>query len=70
MEPTKEITTTPTGSDTVGVGGEHDVVPVVPPSSSDDGQRMVRETGIMPDRATAEIIEVREQITVPTTDTL
>lgn len=68
MEPTKEITTTPTGSDTVGIGGEHDVVPVVPPSSSDDGQRMVRETGIMPDRATAEIIEMREQITVPTTD--
>lgn len=63
MEPKNEIITTPTGSDTVGVGGEHDIVPVVPPSSSNDGQRMVRAAGIM---ATVAEVVVREQVAVLT----
>lgn len=62
MEPKNEIITTPIGSDTVGVGGERDIVPVVPPSLSDDGQSMVCVAGTMQDLATVAVVEVSEQI--------
>lgn len=66
MEPSTEITTTPTGSDTIGVGNVRGIVPATPPSSSDDGQSVTCAAGDTLDMATAEHEEAREQVSVPT----